>query len=195
MVDRNDFTDDLDEDQDEQEEGGRIAEPATKPPAPPDTITVEIGPGERLNLAVKMVHLMDEQKLEKKEAAKHAKKVKELQEEIDGLALAIRTGTKEMPNGEQQSLLDQPVGQEAAAATFGDLAKQAEAAAAAAEAPAEWKPEHHPDTCPAKKGPLHGCACGWNKAHGGPVAEEEFEASAEELEKQGGRKRAGKKVA
>lgn len=195
---RNDFTEDLDDDfEDEQEETSGIAKNATVPQAAPDMIDVPIGAGEKLNLSLRAFDLMDENKVKTKEASKLRKAIKANQEEIDKIATWVRTGVKQVPNGEQQNLLEQAVGPEAAAAAFEDLGKSAEAALAAtggqAGAPAEWQPQNHKDGCPAKQGPLHACSCGWNKAHGGPVAEEPFETSPAELEKQSGRKK-GKKA-
>jgi hypothetical protein len=161
-------------------------------------ITVQISKEERLNLSMRAFMLMDEVKVKKEEMKELGKEVKKTTAEIEKIATWVRTGTKEVPNGEQQDLLQQPVGAQAAADAFKDLANKAEAAAAATGSaePPSWTPEQHADACPAKLGPLHGCvpACGWNRAHGGPVAEAPFEASEAELAAQSGRKK-GKKAA
>lgn len=196
MVDRNDFTDDLDEDQEDGQEAEHPADPATVPQSPPATVTVPLSKEERLNMSVRMTLLMDEKKGYKEEVLKLNRACKNLDKEIETLAIAVRTNCKEVQaDNPQQDLLTQGVGPEVAAASFRELAKAAETAAEAAEA-ASWTPEHHHADCPAKQGPLHACvpACGWNKAHGGPVEEVVFEASHEELAAQSGRRK-GKKVA
>lgn len=209
MVDSN-FTDDLDDDQDldNQEEPGHPANNATVPQGEPKTLTivVDLTLEERGNAGIRAAEKFDAIQALKEEVAKINARKKLLEKDHATLSKQALTGKAEVaadqvdmfrrPRGEA----GEPVGGDAAAQTFTDLAEKAAADLAASEAtePPSWKPEHHHASCPAKAGPLHECNCGWNAAQGaGPVAvpADPFEASEEELAKQSGRKPRGKKAA
>lgn len=201
MVDSN-FTDDLDDDMEEGQEAEHPADPATVPQSEkkPDTVLVDLTLEERANAALRACEKWDEIQVIKEQVGKLNTRKKVLEKEHMILAKQGITGKAEVAV-DQVDMFRRPkgeaVGTDTAAKTFDQLAKDAEAANAAAEAETpSWKPEQHAADCPAKQGPLHPCAasCSWNKAHGGPVAEEPFEASEVELGAQAGRKK-GKRAA
>lgn len=204
MADDN-FTNDLDDDMDEEgQEAEHPADPATAPQGEkkPDTVIIDLSLEEKANAAMRACQKWDEIEALKEQVSKLNARKKVLEKEHRILSKQGLTGKAEVaadqvdmfrrPKGEGEA-----VGADTASKTFDQLAKDAEAANSAAEAEApSWQPEQHTADCPAKKGPLHPCvaSCGWNKAHGGPVEQEPFEALEAELAAQGGRKK-GKRVA
>lgn len=201
MSNPEDFTDGLDDDHDEDGEAEHPANPATIPQGEtkPETVIVDLSLEERANAALRACEKWDEILSIEEQVSKLNARKKLVKKEHAILAKQGLTGKAEVavdqvdmfrrPAGEGA-----PVGADAAAATFKDLAAASKAAEAAME-PSSWTPEHHQADCEAKRGPLNDCSCGWNKAHGGPVAEGAFEASEDELAKQSGRKPRGKRAA
>ncbi len=165
------------EDEDQGETAEHPANPATVPQSPPDMVTVRLSMEERLNMSIQMTLLMDEKKAKKEEVLQLNRSCKNLQEQIDAFSICVRTGVKEVKADDQQDLLQQPVGGQAAAAQFSEMA----------DAAAKASPEATAETNAVDA--LNEMAADAQAAAGVPAPSEGFETSAEELGRQAGRKR------